>query len=114
MTNTPDGELEHLRARVLELEHALARLREEHRIEREHDRLRHQEHALGLIVETEAAHDKNRLLTKRINRLREQAEQLKTSAKRQRDARTELEQVYTSRTWRLGRALTRPTRVRRP
>lgn len=107
-------EIESLRNRVAELEATLQRLEAEHRLEREHDRLRHQEHALGLIIETEASRDKNRLLSKRLARLRDRLEEATNASdameRRRRDLRTELDAVYASRAWRTGRRLRSPLR----
>jgi hypothetical protein len=114
-SRTPADEVETLRARVAELESTLQRLRDEHRVALEHERLRHREHALGLVVEGEAARDRNRLLAKRVTRLRTKVEETTRAARRrERDLLAEIEAIHASRTWRAGRALSRPVRGRRP
>lgn len=108
------SEIEELRRRVADLEAELESLRAQHRIEREHDRLRHQDHALGLHAELETARDKNRLVGKRVTRLRERLEEAADSRTRDKTARAELDAVYASRTWRAGRVVARSLRGRRP
>lgn len=96
-----------LTRRLSELEARLAEVE----IERAHDRLRHREYALGLILENEALKDKNGLLARRVKRNKQLLlDERRLARRREAELRAGLEQVYASRTWRVGRVVLTPLR----
>ncbi|MCY7396031.1 MAG: hypothetical protein LH468_07760 [Nocardioides sp.] len=101
-----DDELQH---RLAELEARLAGTE----IERAHERLRHREYALGLMLENEALKDKNVLLARRVKRNKLLLlDERRAAKRREAGLRESLEQVYASRTWKIGRVVATPLRGR--
>lgn len=106
-----DPTVEELQRRLHELEARLGEIE----IERAHERLRHREYSLGLIIENEAVRDKHRIVTKRVKRAKErQLAERRDAKRRENDLREQLAAVYASRTWRIGRAVISPLRGRAP
>lgn len=106
-----DPTVEELQRRLRELEARLAEVE----IERAHDRLRHREYSLGLIIENEAVRDKHRLVTKRVKRAKaRQLAERREARRREHELREQLDAVYASRTWKIGRVLISPLRGRAP
>jgi cobalamin biosynthesis Mg chelatase CobN len=106
-----DPTVEELQRRLQELEARLAEVE----IERAHERLRHREYSLGLIIENEAVRDKHRAVTKRVKRAKErQLAERRESRRREHELREQLAAVYASRTWKVGRTLISPLRGRAP
>lgn len=97
--------------RLAELEARLAEVE----IERAHDRLRHREYAIGLMLENEALKDKNSLLARRVKRNKQLLlDERRVAKRREAELRAGLEQVYASRTWKVGRVVLTPLRRSRP
>lgn len=109
MTDPLDGSDNELSGRLAELQERLAGIE----IERAHDRLRHREYALGLVLENEALKEKNILLARRVKRNKKLLlDERRAAKRRETELRTDLEQVYASRTWKLGRVVATPLRGR--
>lgn len=108
----PDADTDDTRdpaQRVAELEARLADVE----IERAHDRLRHREYALGLMLENEALKDKNSLLARRVKRNKQLLlDERRVAKRREAELRADLDRVYASRTWKVGRVVLTPLRGR--
>lgn len=106
-----DPTIEELQQRLRDLEARLA----EAEIELAHERLRHREYSLGLMIENEAMREKHRIVARRAKRSKAQLVSYKRQAqRREAELRGSLEALYASRTWKIGRAVVRPLRGKTP